>query len=161
MKMVFPIIGKKTRIKRGRNMDKREAIEKIKNFPQWNLDDQWLDEEEMQELTDMVVKALEMQEKHEAQWIDDMNNPLEPWKLQSALQSEIFKLEYRKANKPKDINILDYTIIYALKDCLERYSEKRTNYNCKIGRAQTYTLVEIVGSKTFSGYLFCSDRSRT
>lgn len=123
MKMVFPIIGKKTRIKRGRNMDKREAIEKIKNFPQWNLDDQWLDEEEMQELTDMVVKALEMQEKHEAQWIDDMNNPLEPWKLQSALQSEIFKLEYRKANKPKDINILDYTIIYALKDCLERYSK--------------------------------------
>lgn len=104
-------------------MDKREAIEKIKNFPQWNLDDQWLDEEEMQELTDMVVKALEMQEKHEAQWIDDMNNPLEPWKLQSALQSEIFKLEYRKANKPKDINILDYTIIYALKDCLERYSK--------------------------------------
>lgn len=38
-----------------------------------------------------------------------------------------FKLEYKKANKPKDINILDYTIIYALKDCLERYSEKRTN----------------------------------
>lgn len=108
-------------------MDKQEAIEKIKNFPQWNLDDQWLDEEEMQELTDIVVKALEMQEKYETQWIDDMNNPLEPLKLQSALQSEIFKLEYRKANKPKDINILDYTIIYALKDCLERYSEKQTN----------------------------------
>lgn len=35
------------------------------------------------------------------------------------------------------------------------------NNNCKIGRAQTYTLVEIVGSKTFSGYLFCSDQSRT
>jgi hypothetical protein len=44
-------------------MDKQEAIEKIKNFPRWNLDDQWLDEEEMQELTDMVVKALEMQEE--------------------------------------------------------------------------------------------------
>jgi hypothetical protein len=35
------------------------------------------------------------------------------------------------------------------------------NNNCKIGRAQTYTLVEIVGSKTFSGYLFFSDWSRT
>lgn len=35
------------------------------------------------------------------------------------------------------------------------------NNNCKIGRAQTYTLVKIVGSKIFSGYLFCSDRSRT
>lgn len=107
-------------------MDMQEAIEKIKNFPRWNLDDQWLDEKEMQELADIVVNALEMQEKYETQWIDDMNNPLEPLKLQSALQSEIFKLEYRKANKPKDINILDYTIIYALKDCLERYSEKRT-----------------------------------
>ena len=70
-------------------MDKQEAIEKIKNFPRWNLDDRWLDEEEMQELTDIVVKALEMQEKYETQWIDDMSNPLEPIKLQSALQSEI------------------------------------------------------------------------
>ncbi len=25
-------------------MDKQEAIEKIKNFPRWNLDDQWLAE---------------------------------------------------------------------------------------------------------------------
>ena len=48
-------------------MDKQEAIEKIKNFPRWNLDDRWLDEEEMQELTDIVVKALEMQEKYETQ----------------------------------------------------------------------------------------------
>ncbi len=35
------------------------------------------------------------------------------------------------------------------------------NNNCKIERVQIYTLVEIVGSKTFSRYLFCSDRSRT
>lgn len=49
----------------------------------------------------------------------DIDNPLEPLKLQSALQSEIFKYEYRKEHKPQDINILDYTIIYALKHCLE------------------------------------------
>lgn len=67
-------------------------------------------------------EAMEMKQKYETQWIDDINNPLEPLKLSSALRSEIFKLEYRKANKPKEINILDYTVIYALKDCLERYS---------------------------------------
>lgn len=55
----------------------------------------------------------------ELQYLDDINNPLEPLKLQSALKSEIFKYEYRKKNKPKDINILDYTIMYALKHCLE------------------------------------------
>ena len=49
----------------------------------------------------------------------DIDNPLEPLKLQSALKSEIFKYEYRKEHKPQDINILDYTIIYALKHCLE------------------------------------------
>lgn len=73
---------------------------------------------------DRAIEALEMKRKYEKQWLDDINNPLEPMKLSSALQSEIFKLEYRKANKPKEISILDYTVIYALKDCLERYSGK-------------------------------------
>jgi hypothetical protein len=73
-----------------------------------------------------IISALEMKQKYETQWLDDMNNPLEPLKLSSALQSEIFKLEYRKANKPKEINILDYTVIYALKDCLDRYSSKNS-----------------------------------
>ena len=75
---------------------------------------------------ELIINALEMKQKYEKQWIDDMNNPLEPLKLSSALNSEIFKLEYRKANKPKEINILDYTVIYALKDCLERYSQNKT-----------------------------------
>ena len=70
-----------------------------------------------------IINALEKVEKYEKQWIEDMNNPLEPLKLSSALNSELFKLEYRKANKPKEINILDYTVIYALKDCLDRYSK--------------------------------------
>ena len=73
---------------------------------------------------DRAIEALEMKRKYETQWLDDINNPLEPLKLYCALQSEIFKLEYRKANKPKEINMLDYTVIYALKDCLERYSGK-------------------------------------
>ena len=70
-----------------------------------------------------IINALEKVEKYEKQWIEDMNNPLEPLKLSSALNSELFKLEYRKENKPQDINILDYTVIYALKDCLDRYSK--------------------------------------
>ena len=71
---------------------------------------EWL--EELKELR-------EYKKKMELQYIDDINNPLEPLKLQSALQSEIFKYEYRKEHKPQDINILDYTIMYALKRCLE------------------------------------------
>ena len=65
-------------------------------------------------------KALkEYKAKMEMQYLDDINNPLEPLKLSSALQSEIFKYNYRKEHKPQDISPLDYTIIYALKHCLE------------------------------------------
>lgn len=58
-------------------------------------------------------------EKIEMQYLDDINNPLEPLKLTSALESEIFKYNYRKKHKPEDINMLDFTVIYALKHCLE------------------------------------------
>lgn len=58
-------------------------------------------------------------ERMEMQYLKNIDNPLEPLKLQSALQSEIFKYEYRKKHKPQDINILDYTIMYALRHCLE------------------------------------------
>lgn len=44
----------------------------------------------------------------------EMNNPLEKLKVEQALRSEKMKLEYRKRNKPKEINILDYTVIEAL-----------------------------------------------
>lgn len=40
-------------------------------------------------------------------------------KLSSALESEIFKYEYRAEHDPQKISPLDYTIIYALKHCLE------------------------------------------
>ena len=66
------------------------------------------------------LKALrEYKERMEMQYHDDIDNPLEPLKLQSALQSEIFKFNYRKEYRPQDINILDYTVMYALKHCLE------------------------------------------
>ena len=58
------------------------------------------------------------QEKQERdvtkQWLDDMNNPLEPLKVESALKSEIMKLNYRKEHKPESISVLDYTIIAVL-----------------------------------------------
>ena len=73
------------------------------------------------------LKALrEYKEKMEMQYLDDIDNPLEPLKLQSALESEIFKFNYRKEHKPQDINILDYTVIYALKHCLEEQLKERT-----------------------------------
>ena len=75
------------------------------------------------ENVEIIIAALEMKEKYEKQWLEDEKNPLEPLKLSSALNSELFKLEYRKNNKPDEINILDYTVIAALKDCLERYSD--------------------------------------
>ena len=77
--------------------------------------------EEHEQLAEWLeeLKALrEYKERMEMQYLDDIDNPLEPLKLQSALQSEIFKFNYRKEHKPQDINILDYTIMYALKHCL-------------------------------------------
>lgn len=58
-------------------------------------------------------------EKMEIQYLDDISNPLEPLKLKKALESEIFKYNYRKEHKPQDINMLDFTVIHALKHCLE------------------------------------------
>lgn len=66
------------------------------------------------------IMALEKQEKYERQYLDDLSNPLEPLKISSALNSQIYVLEYRKEHAPKKVNVLDYTVIYALKECLER-----------------------------------------
>ena len=67
----------------------------------------------------IAIEALQMKEMYEMQWLDDINNPLEPLKLSSALKSEIMKYEFRKEHKPKEISVLDITIMYALKKCLE------------------------------------------
>lgn len=63
-------------------------------------------------------EAAEKVSKYEKQYIHDMNNPLEPSKVSSALDSEIFKLSYRKQNNPDEINVLDYTVIAALQKVL-------------------------------------------
>ena len=59
------------------------------------------------------------------QYIDAVDNPLEPLKLAKALQSEIYKYNYRKENKPQDVNVLDYTVMYALKHCLEEQLKEK------------------------------------
>ena len=79
---------------------------------------EWL--EELKELRE-YKKRMEMQD------MDDINNPLEPLKLVKALESEIFKYNYRKEHKPQDINILDYTVMYALKHCLEEQLKAKNN----------------------------------
>jgi hypothetical protein len=49
----------------------------------------------------------------------DMNDLLEPLKVQSALNSEVMKLNFRKEHRPKDVSILDYTVIAALNKVLD------------------------------------------
>lgn len=75
----------------------------------------------------MALDALQEKDRMEEMWLDDMDNPLEPIKLKSALDSELFKLNYRKEHKPKEINILDYTVIYALIYCLEEMAGKKND----------------------------------
>lgn len=62
--------------------------------------------------------------RHETQYLDDMGDPLEPLKISSALESEILKYEHRKKHDPKSISILDYTIIAALTEALEKRTEQ-------------------------------------
>ena len=91
-------------------------VEYSKRYLEHKLVAEWL--EELKELRTY-------KEKMEIQYLDDISNPLEPLKLKSALESEIFKYNYRKEHRPKDISPLDYTIIYALKHCLEEQIEER------------------------------------
>ena len=53
------ISTEKWMMKLGVVVNENEAIEIMKNFPQWNLDDQWLDESDMQDLSYVVIKVLE------------------------------------------------------------------------------------------------------
>ena len=86
--------------------------------------------QESEQLTEWLEELKELREykkRMEMQDMDDINNPLEPLKLVKALESEIFKYNYRKEHKPQDINILDYTVMYALKHCLEEQLKERTD----------------------------------
>lgn len=40
-------------------MTEQEAKQIIHNFSQWNIDDQWIDNEEMQELVEVLDNTLE------------------------------------------------------------------------------------------------------
>lgn len=78
--------------------------------------------EEHEQLAEWLEELKELREykkRMEMQYLNDIDNPLEPLKLANALRSEIFKYEYRNEHKPQDINPLDYTVMYALKHCLE------------------------------------------
>gem|GEM_PF-1117959 len=83
--------------------------------------------EKNKQLADWLEELKELREykaRMEMQYLDDIGNPLEPLKLQSALESEIFKYTYRKEHKPQSINILDYTIMAALKHCLYELTKR-------------------------------------
>lgn len=92
-----------------------------------NPDDEELDRcikcarehEQLAEWLEELKNLREYKKKMKTQFLDDIENPLEPIKLSSALESEIFKYEYRAEHDPQKISPLDYTIIYALKHCLE------------------------------------------
>lgn len=75
--------------------------------------------EQLAEWLEELKELREYKKKMKAQFLDDIENPLELIKLSSALESEIFKYEYRAEHDPQKISPLDYTIIYALKRCLE------------------------------------------
>ena len=86
--------------------------------------------QESEQLTEWLEELKELREykkRMEMQDMDDINNPLEPLKLGKALESEIFKYNYRKEHKPQDINILDYTVMYALKHCLAEQLKAKNN----------------------------------
>ena len=66
------------------------------------------------------LEAMQTARACQAQYLDNMSDPLEPLKISSALKSEMLKLQFRKAEKPGDISPLDYTVIAALKEALEK-----------------------------------------
>lgn len=62
------------------------------------------------------LEAMQTARACQAQCLDNINDPLEPLKISSALKSELLKLQFRKAEKPESISPLDYTVIAALKE---------------------------------------------
>lgn len=66
------------------------------------------------------LEAMRMLRACQVQYLDNIKDPLEPLKIGSALKSELLKLQLRKAEKPEDISILDYTVIAVLKEALEK-----------------------------------------
>lgn len=47
-------------------MTEDEAVGIIENFPKWNIDDLWLENDKMDELVEVVIKALEEIQQYRA-----------------------------------------------------------------------------------------------
>lgn len=75
--------------------------------------------EQLAEWLEELKELRAYKERMEMQYLDDIDNPLEPLKLCHALKIELLKYDYRKEHKPEAITVIDYTIMYALKHCLE------------------------------------------
>ena len=71
------------------------------------------------------LEAMQTARACQVQYLDNIKDPLEPLKISSALRSELLKLQLRKEKKPEDISILDYTVIAALKEALEKRMTKK------------------------------------
>lgn len=71
------------------------------------------------------LEAMQTARMCNTQYLDNINDPLEPLKISSALKSEVLKLQIRQAEKPESISPLDYTVIAALEEALK----KRTRDN--------------------------------
>lgn len=82
----------------------------------------WL--KDVAELLEELKELRVYKEKMEMQYLDDIENPLEPLKISAALESMIFTYNYRKENKPEEINVLDYTVMHALKHCLDEKTKE-------------------------------------
>ena len=83
---------------------------------------------------ELIEAYEEKQQRDETnQWINDMSNPLEPIKVESALKSEIMKLNYRKEHNPESISELDYTIIAVL---AKEIANQDNNNNTHIKREE-------------------------
>lgn len=101
----------------------REAREMQKCLQEHGIESQAVLVEEM--------RRFKRLKKHEMQYLDKIDDPLVPLKISSALDSEIMKLEYRKEHKPKSISVLDYTIISALMEALERRTGEDETDRCR------------------------------
>lgn len=102
-------------------MDYKDAIESIKNnYPPESYT-------RLREALYIAITVLEekIEQENLKVWINDMDNPLEPLKIESALKSEIMILNSRKEHNPDSINVLDYTVIAVLaKSLSESLGEK-------------------------------------
>jgi hypothetical protein len=93
---------------------------------------------------ELIDKAQEYEKENnlkiETMKISEMNNILEPLKVESALRSQALTLEYRRSHKPDSINELDYTIIMALVRQLpmERLFDGVDTYMCPACKEEVY-----------------------